>query len=81
MKYQRIQHSFVNLSRFYIEKEDAIIERNDNNRKKSNNRRRNNNLKNDNNREKENTFEYNSKHSLIVLTEICLKQLFNEESN
>jgi hypothetical protein len=44
MKYQRIQHSFVNLSRFFIEREDAIIERKDNNLKKNNNRRKDNHL-------------------------------------
>jgi hypothetical protein len=93
MKYQRIQHSFVNLSRFSIEREDAIIERKDNNRRrnnnreKSNNREKNNNReegnnpKSDNNREEEDASEYNSEHSLNVLTEACLRQSFDEESN
>ncbi len=75
MKYQRIQHSFVNLFRFSIEREDAIIEKEDNNRKENNNR------KNDNNRKEENAIEYNSEHSLNVLTETYFKQSFNEESN
>jgi hypothetical protein len=75
MKYQRIQHSFVNLSRFSIERENAIIEREDNNRRESNNQ------ESDNNRKKENASEYNSEHSLNVLTETCLKQSFDEESN
>ncbi len=81
MKYQRIQHSFVNLSRFFIEREDAIIERKDNNRRRNNNREKSNNRKKDNNRRKENAFEYNSEHSLNVLTETCLRQSFDEESN
>jgi hypothetical protein len=81
MKYQRIQHSFVNLSRFSIEKEDAIIEREDNSRRKDNNQRESNNSRNDNNRKKKSAFEYNSEHSLNVLTETSLRQLFDEESN
>jgi hypothetical protein len=52
----------------FVEKEDAMIERENNNRKKSNNR-------------KKNASEYNSKHSLNVLTETCLKQSFDEEFN
>ncbi len=87
MKYQRIQHSFVNLFRFSIEREDAIIEKKDNNRRegnnreKGNNRRKSNNSKSDNNRREEDAFEYNSEHSLNVLIETCLKQSFDEESN
>ncbi len=68
MKYQRIQHSFVNLSRLFVKRKDAMIEKENNNRKKSNNR-------------KKNVFEYNSEHSLNVLTEICFKQSFDEEFN
>ncbi len=81
MKYQRIQHSFVNLSRFFIEREDAIIERKDNNRRKNNNRRKSNNSRSDNNRKRESASEYNSEHSLNVLIETCLRQSFDEESN
>ncbi len=81
MKYQRIQHSFVNLSRFFIEREDAIIEKKDNNRRRSNNRKRDNNREKNNNRRRESASEYNSEHSLNVLTEACLRQSFDEESN
>jgi hypothetical protein len=68
MKYQRIQHLFVNLSRLSVEKEYAMIERENNNRRESNNR-------------KKNAFEYNSEHSLNVLAETCLKRSFDEESS
>jgi hypothetical protein len=81
MKYQRIQHSFVNLFRFSIKREDAIIEKENNNQRKDNNRKRNNNSKDDNNRKRKNAFEYNSKHSLNVLIETYLKQSFDEESH
>jgi hypothetical protein len=62
MKYQRIQHSFVNLSRLFVERKNAMIEKENNNRKK-------------------NAFEYNSEHSLNVLTETCLRRSFDEEFN
>jgi hypothetical protein len=68
MKYQRIQHSFVNLSRLFVKRKDAMIEKENNNRKKSNNR-------------KKNAFEYNSEHSLNVLTETCFKRSFDEKFN
>jgi hypothetical protein len=68
MKYQRIQHSFVNLSRLFVEREDAMIERENNNRKESNDR-------------KKSASEYNSEHSLNVLAETCLKRSFDDESS
>jgi hypothetical protein len=68
MKYQSIQHSFVNLSRLSIEREDAMIEREDNNRREGNNR-------------KKDASEYNSEHSLNVLAEACLRRSFDEESS
>ncbi len=66
IKYQRIQHSFVNLSRLFVERENAMIERKDNNRRRDNN-------------QKKNASEYNSEHSLNVLAETCLRRLFDEE--
>jgi hypothetical protein len=68
MKYQRIQHSFVNLSRLSVEREDTMIEKEKNNRKESNNR-------------KKDASEYKSEHSLNVLAETCLRRSFDEESS
>ncbi len=68
MKYHRIQHSFVNLSRLSVEREDAMIEKENNNRRKNNNREKD-------------AFEYNSEHSLNILAETCLRRSFDDKSS
>jgi hypothetical protein len=50
----------------FVERENAMIERKDNNRRRDNN-------------QKKNASEYNSEHSLNVLAETCLRRLFDEE--